>query len=123
MTDQDFIERGYKEFRPTSLDSPYVEKCFQKRFDDDRGKKYFITVKKWEGWTHPHTGDKSPPGYEYDIQMYKKGDHDAIDILFHSTWSIEAVEDYMEKLWNTGLFDYYELWDGTREGQKLDGAV
>ena len=111
MTDKDFLKQGFHQFPPTQFDSSGVETCFQKRYDDDKGKKYFITVKKWSGWVHPHTGDKVPPGYEYDVQLYKKDDHDAIDLLFHSSWALADVEKYMEQLWNTGLFDYYEEWE------------
>ena len=114
MCDQDLLDQGFHEFRPTPFDSDSVETCFQKRYDDEQGKKYFITIKKWKAWRHPHTGELTLPSYEYDVQLYKKDDHDAMDILFHSSWALKDVEDYLEKLWNTGLFDYYETWDGNR---------
>lgn len=108
MTDLDFLENGFHKFQPTQFDSDGVEACFQKRYDDEVGKKYFITVKKWRPMTHPHTKETFGPGYEYNVQMYKKGSHDAVDILFHSSWTLKDVESYMEQIWNTGLFDYYE---------------
>ena len=40
MTDEELLSRGYREFKPGPFDGEYVEKMFQKRFDDDVGKKY-----------------------------------------------------------------------------------
>lgn len=115
MTDQDFISRGFKRFPPTPhLDPDSMETHFQKRYDDEVGKRYFITVNKWKAFEHPYTHEKFEPSYEYSIQLYKKGgrhDAKAVDLLFHSTWTLDEVEDYMQKLFDTGLFDYYEKWD------------
>ncbi len=108
MCDQDLLNLGFKKFSPSSFDSNDVEICFQKRYDNEIGKKYFITVKKWKAWRHPHTGELIPPAYEYDTQLYKKDGHDAINLLFHSSWELEDVEKYLEAMWKTGLFDYYE---------------
>lgn len=48
--------------------------------------------------------------YFPELQMYKKESHDAINLTFHSSWTLEMVENFMEKMWNTGMFDYYEKW-------------
>ena len=48
MDDEYLLERGYKEYLPNPvLDNESIVKKFQKRFDDDFGKKYFIDVTKW----------------------------------------------------------------------------
>lgn len=112
MSDDDLLEKGYIKFKPSKFDSDNVEVLFQKRFDDDIGKKYFITVKKWKAWKHPYTLETFPSVYEYNIQMYKKGNRDlALDLLFHSSWNLIDVEKYTDELWNTGLFEYYELFN------------
>lgn len=115
MTDQDFIQRGFKQFPPTPrLDPDSMETHFQKRYDDEVGKRYFITVNKWKEFEHPYTHEKFESTYEYSVQLYKKsGRHDAkaVDFLFHSTWTLDEVEDYMQKLFETGLFEYYEKWE------------
>ena len=111
MCDDDLLEKDYAKFKPSKFDSDGVEVIFQKRFDDDIGKKYFITVKKWKAWTHPYTNETFPSTYEFFVQMYKKDSHDPIDILFHSSWNLIDVEKYMDELWSTGLFDYYELFN------------
>lgn len=111
MTDEYIIEKGYKEFAPSRFDNASIVKCFQKRFDDEIGKKYFITIKKWD-WTPYHYIDISDYTYELDTQIYKKDTHEPINLSFFSGWHLDDVEDYMEKIWNAELFDYYEEWDG-----------
>ena len=108
MTDKELIALGFKEYPPTRFDSDGIEGCFQKRYDDDKGKKYFININKWKEWRHPHTNEVEPPNYEYTSQLYKKNGHDPLNLLFHSSWTLEDVEKYMEALWNTGLFEHYE---------------
>lgn len=104
MTDNDIIKRGYDEYKPSPFHSSGIVKCFQKRFDDDNGKRYFIDVHKWDIPSFTNS-------YEYSIQLYNKDTHDAIDLLFHSTWEIDKVEEFVKKLFETGMFDYYEEWD------------
>lgn len=111
MTDEYILSKGYHEYKPTHFDSPGVEKRFQKRFDDDKGKKYFIDIKKWEPITHPHTGEVFDLGYECETQMYKKDTHDAVNFDFLSSWDLDSVEEFMEKQFATGMFDYYEVWN------------
>jgi hypothetical protein len=110
MTDKDFLDNGFIKFNPGPFDGG-VDTCFQRSYKDDVGEKYYITVKKWGTIIHPHTGDTIPLGYEYDVQLYKKEGHDAVDLLFHSSWELKDVEDYLEKLWQTGLFDYCEKFE------------
>ena len=112
MTDEMLLERGFREFAPGPLDSAGVERCFQKRYDDESGKRYFITVRKWREWCHPTTGIVEPPAYEYDVQLYSGEGRDAIDLTFHSSWELQDVEQAMEVLWATGLFVHYETFGG-----------
>jgi len=107
MTDKDFLDNGFTEFEPSPFDGE-VEACFQKIYKDDVGEKYSVIVKKWGDFKHPYTNEVFPLGYEYNIQLYKKEEHDAVDLLFHNSWELKEVEEYLEKLWQTGLFDYSE---------------
>lgn len=120
-TDEDFIKRGYKKYSKTPFDSESVMYNFQKRFDNENGKKYFIDIRKIDNrWMEDKYVNKSwyrPFTYEYSCQLYKKETHDALDIDFHSSWTIEQVENFVEKLFQDGLLDYYETWEGTRDGQ------
>ena len=86
MTDKEIIDAGFYVFSPSEIKSANIEKCFQKRY---------ILI---------------DPSYEYETQLYKKGSHDPIDLLFHHGWSINDVECYMQAMWNTGLFEHYETF-------------
>lgn len=108
ITDKFLLDKGFKQFPPSWLDSDNVETCFQKRYDDDDGKKYFITIRKWKEWIHPTTHEKHPPAYEFMVQLYQKDTHNALDLTFHDDWFLEDVEKYLETLFETEMFDYYE---------------
>ena len=114
MTDEYLLDRGFTEFKPTRFNSENVETCFQKRYDDDEGKRYFITINKWKPMKHPHTGEVWGPDYEYTAQLYQKDTHCAVDILFHSDWALEDVEKHLAAMFDSGMYDYYETWDGER---------
>lgn len=111
----DFTDRGYKQYRPTQFHSRWVSRCWQKRFDDERGKKYFIDINEWDN--HDMKARMSRPedcpdySYEYEMQMYAKDTHDAVNLTFLSSWTLDRVEEFVEKLWATGEFDYYEEWE------------
>jgi hypothetical protein len=115
LTDEIILSEGYKEYKPTKFHNQGVVKCFQKRFDDEAGKKYFIDVNKWywrdivpahrrDSWYKEYT-------YEFETQVYGIKDHDAIDLTFHSSWELEDVEEFVEKIFQTGMLDYYEKWN------------
>ena len=106
----ELIARGYKRYEPSRIDPEGVECLLQKRFDDDFGKKFFITVRIWRRWVHPYTGDISPQSYEFDIQFSE--DDKPINVqFFGGSWTIDEVEDRVEKMWYEMDFDYYEVWD------------
>lgn len=106
------MERGYTEYPPQSFDSYSTVSNFQKRFDDESGKKYFIDVHKCsndfmsdydkqQDWYNQYS-------YEYSCQLYKKGSHAPLNMLFFSDWNLEDVENFVESLFATGQLDYYE---------------
>lgn len=115
MTDQDFIQRGFKQFSPTPyFDSNGIETLFQKRYDDKIGKRYFITVNKWKPIVDYRNGKTWPSNYEYEVYFQKddgNGNTKAIKILLYSGWNIDEAEEYVQKLFETGLFEYYEKWE------------
>ena len=108
--EEKLIEKGYVEFEPSPLDNG-VTTMFQKRFDDKIGKKYFITVKRWDFPPHPYTGEHIPTSYEYESQLYEKDTHNPINISHFSGWDIDKVEMWYERHWNNEEYDYYEKWD------------
>ena len=108
MTDKDFIEAGYTELKLSLFNVGCNTAMFQKRFDDDYGKKYFITVDKWDFSRYEPNRE---PSYEFRSKVYEKDTHEAMDITFLEGWTIECVEAWMEKHWNSEEYDYYERFD------------
>lgn len=108
MNDKFLIEKGFKEYPRTDFYSPYVEKFFQKCYKDEIGKKYFIDVLKYPELNIPGR-EIVPVSYEYSIQIRNRNG-DAIDLLFHSSWKLEDVERYIEKLFKLRMFTYYERY-------------
>ena len=118
MTDKYLIERGYKQYEPLrGLDSDYVVARFQKRFDDEFGKKYFIDVIKWShNYVPEYRRDKwwKPFSYEYEAQFTMFESENAMDLHFHSSWSLEEVENFVENFFEKTKPNYYEDWNGKR---------
>lgn len=72
MTDDFLLQHGYVKYNPTPFDNKLVVARFQKRFDDEYGKKYFIDVLKWSNEFIPvNTRDKQwqPFIYCYKTQI------------------------------------------------------
>ena len=108
---EELEEKGYRKYSPTSFDNESVVARYQKRFDDDKGKKYFIDVVEWKPFIQPYTREDFGPAFEFELQMYGKGTHNAINMTFHSSWELADVEAFVERQFATGEYDYYELWD------------
>lgn len=115
MTEQDLLNRGFKQFPPTRpIDPEGIKNKYQKCYIDDIGKRYFITVSEWEPIFDHRTGKTWPINYEYDVYFQKddgNGGTKAIKILLYAGWDIDEVEEYVQKLFETGLFEYYEKWE------------
>ena len=109
-TDMLLEHKGYHEFSPSRFDSDGIDTKFQKRFDDENGKKYFITVDKWREWTHPHTGETFPPAYEFNTQFTAPDDF-PINVQCFAGCTIEQAEEMMEKIWQNCGMEYYERWE------------
>lgn len=118
MTDEYLIEHGYKQYPPISLFySDSVVAMFQKRFDDDFGKRYFINVLKWSHDYIPvNRRDEwwKPFSYEYEVSVTMSDNDNGLDLKFHSSWTLEEVENFMEDFFTKMKPNYYEDWDDNR---------
>lgn len=118
MNDEYLLERGYKQYKPTPyLDNEYIIAKFQKRFDDDFGKKYFIDVSKWShNFVPVDRRDKwwQPYSYEYDLYVSMFEEEKPIYLKFGTSWTIEEVENFAEDFFNKMKPNYYESWDERR---------
>lgn len=115
--DKYLIERGYKEYPPTVFDNNHIVAMFQKRFDDDFGKRYFINVKKWLNDYIPTSHrDKywNLFSYEYEVYVTMHEDEKPINLKFFSNWDVENVEKFMVDFFEKMEPNYYESWDKGR---------
>lgn len=123
MVDERLLERGYKQYKPTPFDNESIVARFQKRFDDDFGKKYFIDVLKWsQEYVPVDRRDKwwKPFVYEYDVQVSVGENENPINLEFFSSWTIEDVEEFMENFFEKMQPNYYESWDGDRRVRRTN---
>lgn len=117
MTDEYLIEHGYHQYPTPPFYSDNVVSMFQKRFDDELGKKYFINVLKWSHSYVPiYRRDKwwKPFSYEYEVQITMSDNENGLDLKFHSSWTLEEVEQFMEDFFEKMKPNYYEDWDDNR---------
>ena len=117
MTDKYLLERGYKQYNPTPFDNTSVVARFQKRFDDDFGKKYFIDALKWShDYVPEHMRDEwwKPFSYCYETQITMFEGRKALNLEFFSDWTLEEVEKFMEDMFKKMKLNYYESWSGDR---------
>lgn len=118
MDDKYLLEKGYKQYAPMPhLDSDLIVAKFQKRFDDDFGKKYFIDVIKWShNFVPEYRRDKwwTPFTYSYEVYTTMFEDEEPMKIEFYSDWTLERVEEFMEDMFNKMKLNYYESWDEER---------
>ena len=115
MTDEYLLNKGYKQYPPTPvLDNDSIVAKFQKRFDDDFGKKYFIDVEKWSHDYIPEwRRDKwwTPFGYVYKTYVTMHEEEKPIYLEFGTSWTLEEVENFVEDFFNKMKPNYYESWD------------
>ena len=120
--EQELIDSGYKIFK--SGFSRAI-KGFQKRFDDSKGKKYFITVWHWNhGKQHPEWNNApDKDSYEFDLQFrigkYQKelivnlniSGKNLPDEYSGDVISLAETEEFIDKTWNNMGCPYYETWE------------
>lgn len=104
---EEIKDKTFNEYQKSSLDSSSVIKCYQKKYRDTRGIKYFIDVKLYK-IIHPTTKEDLG-GYEISGQFYLKPNHDAVNMEFLDS-TISEVESFIDKLFDSGDLDYYELY-------------
>ena len=103
LNDETIRKAGYKEYEPSIIDSDMISKCFQKCFSDDIGKRYYIDIKKWD-WSNI----RADIGVKYEFEVQMCINEKPINFTLFNGWDVEEVEDYINRLWSTGEYDYYE---------------
>ena len=109
MNNEYFVYKGYKRYDPTPFDNSSIVDRFQKRFDDDFGKKYFIDVIKWDNSFVPEyaRGDYwKRYTYVYEVQVSFGEKEKALNLEWFSDWTLEEVEEFMEKFFEIAKPNY-----------------
>ena len=117
MTDEYLFEHGYTKYPPTPFDDKYVVARFQKRFDDDFGKKYFINILRWSRDYIPMSyrgEDFEIYGYEYEIPFSMYKEEKSLEIKLFNNWTLKEVEIFVEDFFEKMKPNYYENWDDNR---------
>ena len=103
-------EHGYKKWIPYSRIDVF-EYSYQKRFDDDLGKKYFIDFQfyNYMKYYRDHgISVKASVTFNNDNEEPGKLDKPVwLDFDFNS---IEQAEAFVEVMWKASNSQYYELW-------------
>lgn len=102
----EFIPLGFHEYKPTQFDH-HVITCFQKRYDDEIGKKYFLDIKVYD-FTWADILEQYHPSIS--CQLYQKDTHDAVNLDFIN-WDIEQVEKFIDTMFKTNMLEHYETWE------------
>lgn len=103
-------EHGYKKWIPNSRIDTF-DYSYQKRFDDDLGKKYFIDFQFYDYMKYYHDH-----GISVKASVTFNNDNEEPGKLDKPVWldfdfnSIEQAETFVETIWNASHSQYYELW-------------
>lgn len=104
------IEYGYKKWIPNSRIDLF-DYSYQKRFDDDLGKKYFIDFQFYD-----YTKYYKDHGISVKASVTFNNDNEEPGKLDKPVWldfdfnSIEQAETFVEVMWKASNSQYYELW-------------
>lgn len=105
MNKEDFIKAGYTRWNP----SPYellATDLFQKCITDEKGKRYFINVTRWDFSPYEQNYVRYDASVQFETKSGLTVNMDCLD-----GWAIEEMEKYYADLWDLGWFDYYEHWE------------
>jgi hypothetical protein len=113
---QEWIDRGYRRYDITP-DRREMNKLadflLQKRFDDEIGKKYFITVYCYDRKKYPAEHQRNLPefGYMPTSHFALRDDKPFFNIEMNAVSDIDEVESYYDIFWNTLGRPYYEKFE------------
>lgn len=103
-------EHGYKKWITNSCIDTF-DYSYQKRFDDDFGKKYFIDFQFYDYMKYYHDH-----GISVKASVTFNNDNEEPGKLDKSVWldfdfnSIEQAEAFAEVMWKASNSQYYERW-------------
>lgn len=117
LTVEDWTDRGYKRYEIPSKTRDFnklADFMLQRRFDDEVGKRYFITVYCYDRDRYPaEIREKLHERYGFMPTVhFELGDNKPFfAIEMNAIKSIDEVESYFEKFWLMLGKPYYEKVD------------
>lgn len=103
-------EHGYKKWIPNSRIDTF-DYSYQKRFDDDLGKKYFIDFQFYDYMRYYHDhGISVKASVTFNNDNEEPGKLDKPVWLDFDFSSIEQAETFVEVMWKASNSQYYESW-------------
>lgn len=105
-TADDLRAAGYKPFREGMKEGAFYEGSWQKRIDDERGKRYFISVSMWNFPEHRYSAQAECQFHELDDM-----NGDFCNVSHSMGAGIPAMEEFFAKMWEKMGFGYYEIFD------------
>lgn len=108
LTKETLLAAGYKPFK--SRVKQYTDQGYQKRFDDEHGKRYFITVWEYDNRPYKHNCPQLndfnyAPESQFEIGTI------AFNVEMITPESVEEMEAFFERMWMSMNCDYYETGD------------
>lgn len=109
LTREALLTAGYKPFKQKNI-KEFTNNFYQKRFDDGKGKRYFITIAEYDNRTYKDTHPMLPEfSYSPDGQFEANGVTFNVEML--TPKSVEQMEAFFERMWVDMKCDYYEEWE------------
>lgn len=105
LTEQ-LIEAGYKKHVAEFYKVFHsTDTLYQKRIDDERGKRYFINA-----WHYPKDEVIPFEALQFEVQFDGAMEDDVINVEI-STNNYVLAEKEFDRIWKLMNYGYYELWD------------
>ena len=103
-------EKGYKKFNPGPFDSDGVVCLYQKFFSDQHGKRYAISIREWAFNRLPEMNAAVMDNYRFEGQVFLtfSENEKPLQIQMYCGWTLQEMEDHAKRLWETGMYKYYE---------------
>ena len=113
MKEIDWISSGYKRYEVPEWNreiNKLADFLLQKRVDDERGKKYFITVYCYDRSRYPGYMQVHMPeiGFMPTANFNLGDDKPFFNVEINAINSVDQTEEYMERFWELLGRPYYE---------------
>lgn len=111
ITSDSLITAGYKPFTQRGL-KEFTNSYFQKRFDDEYGKRFYITISEYDNKDiQQRYPESNTPDFSYAPDgQFTDANGVVFDIGMHSPKSVEEMESFFVNIWDKQCCEYYEKW-------------